>query len=54
MEGLSLVIGVVVVKVLVGFGVDSLGFKWLNDILVFGVKLCGILLEMIGDFFGCC
>ncbi|MGC1511277.1 bifunctional biotin--[acetyl-CoA-carboxylase] ligase/biotin operon repressor BirA [Ketobacter sp.] len=54
LEGLSLATGVAVAKALAGLGVDSLGLKWPNDILVSGAKLCGILLEMTGDPSGRC
>lgn len=54
LEGLSLAIGVAVVKALRAVGVKGLGLKWPNDILYDNKKLAGILLEMTGDAEGPC
>lgn len=44
-DGLSLVIGLSVLKVLRRFGIINLGLKWPNDILVGRKKIAGILVE---------
>ena len=45
--GLSLVVGLAVIDALEFFGVPGLSLKWPNDILLDGVKLGGILIEII-------
>lgn len=54
LEGLSLAVGVAVVRALNKVGVTGGQIKWPNDILVQGKKLAGILLEMSGDAAGPC
>lgn len=49
LDGLSLVIGVAVVKSLQELGVDGLQIKWPNDIWLNGRKLGGILVELSGE-----
>ncbi|PJE80765.1 Bifunctional ligase/repressor BirA [invertebrate metagenome] len=49
LEGLSLAIGLSVLKSLQSSGVEPLQLKWPNDILCHRKKLCGILLEASGD-----
>lgn len=49
LEGLSLLVGLAVVKTLRGMGVHEAGLKWPNDILSNGRKLAGVLLELTGD-----
>lgn len=44
--GLSLVVGMVVVDVLRDMGLEGVGLKWPNDILLGGGKLGGILVEL--------
>lgn len=45
-SGLSLVVGMCVASVLRGLGVNQVGLKWPNDVLISGGKLAGILVEM--------
>jgi len=49
LEGLSLVVGLAVMRALHGFGVEQAGLKWPNDVLVAEQKIAGILLELVGD-----
>lgn len=49
LEGLSLLVGLAVVKMLREMGVEDAGLKWPNDILVGRQKLAGVLLELTGD-----
>jgi BirA family biotin operon repressor/biotin-[acetyl-CoA-carboxylase] ligase len=49
LDGLSLVVGLAVLTALRDFGVADAGLKWPNDLLVFGRKIAGILLEVSGD-----
>ena len=54
LEGLSLAVGVAVVRALCGLGVSGLQLKWPNDLLAQSGKLGGVLLEMAGDAAGRC
>jgi BirA family biotin operon repressor/biotin-[acetyl-CoA-carboxylase] ligase len=54
LEGLSLAVGVAVVRALARLGVRDAGLKWPNDVVAPGGKLAGILLEMAGDVDGRC
>lgn len=47
--GLSLAAGVAVAEVLRATGVQGIGLKWPNDVLLDGRKLGGILVEMVVD-----
>ncbi|MDD1017315.1 bifunctional biotin--[acetyl-CoA-carboxylase] ligase/biotin operon repressor BirA [Pseudomonas rubra] len=49
LEGLSLVVGLAVMRTLQAFGVSGAGLKWPNDVLVSNQKIAGILLELVGD-----
>lgn len=49
LEGLSLVVGLAVLRAIQELGVVGGGLKWPNDILVSGKKIAGILLELSGD-----
>jgi len=53
-NGLSLAVGVAVIKTLKSIGVDDVGLKWPNDILWRGKKLAGILIEVSGEANGSC
>lgn len=54
LQGLSLAIGVAVVRALQDVGVSAAQLKWPNDIVVGRQKLGGILIEMTGDMAGPC
>lgn len=54
LEGLSLLIGLAVVRALKAEGIDGVSLKWPNDVLYSNHKLAGILLEMKGDPQGLC
>jgi len=50
--GLSLAVGMAIVRVLRRNGAHDAGLKWPNDVLWRGCKLAGILIEMQGDALG--
>lgn len=54
LSGLSLAVGVAVVRALVDCGIAGAGVKWPNDIVVGNRKLAGILIELGGDALGPC
>lgn len=54
LEGLSLVVGLAIVRALEGLGLNGVQLKWPNDLLFAGRKLAGILIEMTGDPAGEC
>ncbi|MGR9106220.1 MAG: bifunctional biotin--[acetyl-CoA-carboxylase] ligase/biotin operon repressor BirA [Gammaproteobacteria bacterium] len=54
LSGLSLAVGVAVVRALSASGVPDLGLKWPNDIVWAGKKLGGILIELSGEAQGPC
>ena len=54
LNGLSLAIGVAVMRSLKQLGLESLGLKWPNDIYYQQRKLGGILLEVSGESSGPC
>lgn len=49
LSGLSLAAGVVVAEVLQRLGLESHWLKWPNDVMVGDRKLCGILVEAMGE-----
>lgn len=49
LEGLSLVVGLALKRVLDAAGFQQVGVKWPNDLLVAGRKLAGVLIEVTGD-----
>lgn len=53
-EGLSLAVGVAMVRALEELGISDAQVKWPNDILWRGRKLAGVLLEISGDPAGTC
>ena len=54
LQGLSLAIGVAVVRALQDLGVTTAQLKWPNDVVVGRQKLGGILIELTGDMAGPC
>ncbi len=52
LSGLSLVVGLAVVRALNRFGAKGVGLKWPNDILTPFGKLGGVLIEAQGDMYG--
>jgi len=52
--GLSLAIGVIVMRALETLGISGAGLKWPNDLLTLEGKLGGILVELSGEYQGPC
>ncbi len=52
LSGLSLAVGVALMRTLNSMGVNDAQLKWPNDVLVNGKKLAGILIELQGDLEG--
>lgn len=52
LSGLSLCVGVALIRALRDFEVNTVQLKWPNDVLVEGKKLAGILIELQGDLEG--
>ena len=52
LSGLSLVVGLAVLRALHRFNAKELGLKWPNDILALHGKLGGVLIEAQGDMYG--
>lgn len=50
--GLSLVVGLAVIKALEQYGVPALSLKWPNDVLSNHQKIAGILVELAGEHHG--
>jgi BirA family biotin operon repressor/biotin-[acetyl-CoA-carboxylase] ligase len=53
-SGLSLVMGVAVIRALREYGIENIGLKWPNDIFWQAKKLGGILIEVSGETSGPC
>ncbi|MEZ2746847.1 bifunctional biotin--[acetyl-CoA-carboxylase] ligase/biotin operon repressor BirA [Halopseudomonas bauzanensis] len=54
LEGLSLLVGLVLVETLESCGFRHCALKWPNDVLLGGRKLAGILIELAGDLTSDC
>jgi BirA family biotin operon repressor/biotin-[acetyl-CoA-carboxylase] ligase len=54
LEGLSLVVGIVLVETLEACGHHGAELKWPNDVLIEGKKVAGILIEIVGDLTSDC
>jgi BirA family biotin operon repressor/biotin-[acetyl-CoA-carboxylase] ligase len=52
--GLSLVVGIALIRCLQSFGVDTAAMKWPNDVVVNEAKLAGILIDVVGETSGPC
>lgn len=52
LSGLSLAVGVALIRALHEAGVTQAQLKWPNDVLISGEKLAGILIELQGDMEG--
>ncbi|SKB69262.1 biotin--[acetyl-CoA-carboxylase] ligase [Luteibacter sp. 22Crub2.1] len=54
LSGLSLAVGVMLIRALDDLGVRTAGLKWPNDVLAGQAKLAGILVELSGEYSGPC
>jgi BirA family transcriptional regulator, biotin operon repressor / biotin---[acetyl-CoA-carboxylase] ligase len=54
LSGLSLAVGVMVMRMLESLGLQGAGLKWPNDVLSDDGKLSGILVELSGEYQGPC
>jgi BirA family transcriptional regulator, biotin operon repressor / biotin---[acetyl-CoA-carboxylase] ligase len=54
LSGLSLAVGVMLIRALDELGIRTAGLKWPNDVLAGNAKLAGILVELSGEYSGPC
>jgi BirA family biotin operon repressor/biotin-[acetyl-CoA-carboxylase] ligase len=52
LSGLSLAVGVAIIRALKSAGIEGATLKWPNDVMFNFCKLAGILIELRGDMFG--
>ncbi|SCY64490.1 BirA family transcriptional regulator, biotin operon repressor / biotin-[acetyl-CoA-carboxylase] ligase [Nitrosospira sp. Nl5] len=52
LSGLSLAVGVAIIRALKSAGIEGVTLKWPNDVMFNFCKLAGILIELQGDMFG--
>lgn len=46
LSGLSLIVGLAIIRVLRCFSIEGVSLKWPNDVLVNGFKIAGVLIEL--------
>lgn len=54
LSGLSLAVGVMVLRTIESLGIEGAGLKWPNDVLAAQGKLAGVLVELSGEYQGPC
>jgi BirA family biotin operon repressor/biotin-[acetyl-CoA-carboxylase] ligase len=54
LAGLSLAVGIAVLRALHRLGIREVGLKWPNDLVWRGAKCAGVLIEMTGESCGSC
>ncbi|SDH09934.1 biotin--[acetyl-CoA-carboxylase] ligase [Nitrosomonas sp. Nm132] len=52
LSGLSLAVGVAIIRTLASVGINGVTLKWPNDLLFDFIKLGGVLIELQGDMLG--
>ena len=52
LSGLSLLIGIAIIRVFKSFSIGNVSLKWPNDILFDNKKLAGVLIELRGEIIG--
>lgn len=52
LDGLSLCVGLALVRATKSMGIDGLSLKWPNDLMFEGKKVAGVLIEIVGELSG--